>query len=235
MRQLTQHERVHEYGRSAIPDRIRHLTLKIGFEQAQALGLFGANELFDRPEVKFILVKRCGDALLKGIAVGLLVDLLPHGLNEQVSSVGPDEVGDGIQSLDKILRGLEMNAAGLVSTHLMSISCTSLPKSLGTIVVPRQSYTTLLRHLTRARSPDRVLRNLASRRQPWLWSRPGRQDRRGDVGDDPRSRRPQRGQPLYPMQLAPGPLGGTAPATPARWTDTTVRTLSDSNATGCPR
>ena len=136
-----------------------------------ALSLFGANELFGGLEVELILVECCGDELLKGIAVGLLIDVLPHGLHEQGSSVGPHEVGDGIQSLDKILRGLEMNAAGFVSTHLTSISRTSLPKSLGTSVVPQHTYPTDLRHLTRARSPDRILRNVASRRHPWLWCR----------------------------------------------------------------
>jgi len=94
--------------------KVERLTPKVGFEQAGVLGLFGTNELCGGLEVTFILIKRCGDTLLKRIAVGPAADILPHGLHEQGSSVGPHEVGDGIQTLNKILRRLEMNAAGLI-------------------------------------------------------------------------------------------------------------------------
>jgi len=78
-----------------------------------------------RLEVEITVVVGLGNPPLKRLVVGGVGEIFADRLDQQLGPVGLEELGDGVESVDKILRGLEMDSPGVVArAYTMCMFCT---------------------------------------------------------------------------------------------------------------
>lgn len=95
--------------------KIERFVLKVHLVPVEPLGGLGADQLLDRLELELVVVVLRRDELLECLSVGDVFDVLADRLDEEVRPVPVEEVGDCVQSVDEVLRGLEVNPPGIVA------------------------------------------------------------------------------------------------------------------------